>query len=294
MGNASTAKIEALCVDVQGQDLLEVVYEALSSLYFENITINDKFAVAARQLTELEQYGNDRWEIKFEARLTWQRTAPVRFAISVTERRYPQMRKECEDKCREIGEALLRFAGAAAGNGQRRSTAHGSSFFAEEGELAQKGYFDQADSARFIVGRFGARRRVLSIPEKDTHAHVLVCGPTGSGKSRAVFIPNLIRRLETNMLVTEAVAGERNPPTLYSNTAGWRHTAGHKVFYFNPADPSSTRINPLDSIMPKRDEMNRQNPERLNFYDSAAYVANVIMRNTKEESPLGRQSLGAE
>lgn len=56
MGNASTAKIEALCVDVQGQDLLEVVYEALSSLYFENITINDKFAVAAGQLTELEQY----------------------------------------------------------------------------------------------------------------------------------------------------------------------------------------------------------------------------------------------
>ncbi len=49
------------------------------------------------------------------------------------------------------------------------------------------------------------------------------------------------------MIVTEATPGYE-PGELYTLTAGWRKQAGHTIFSFNPADMSSTRINPVDRV----------------------------------------------
>jgi type IV secretory pathway TraG/TraD family ATPase VirD4 len=58
---------------------------------------------------------------------------------------------------------------------------------------------------------------------------------------------SLIERLGSNMIVTEATPGYE-PGELYTLTAGWRKQAGHTIFSFNPADMSSTRINPVDRV----------------------------------------------
>jgi type IV secretory pathway TraG/TraD family ATPase VirD4 len=49
------------------------------------------------------------------------------------------------------------------------------------------------------------------------------------------------------MIVTEATPGYE-PGELYTLTSGWRERAGHNIYSFNPADMSSTRINPIDRV----------------------------------------------
>lgn len=94
--------------------------------------------------------------------------------------------------------------------------------------------------------------------------HATVCGPTGSGKSSTVYIPNLIERLAVSAIVTEATAGSEEPD-LFKKTSGLRKVAGHKIYYFNPDDLRSTRINPI---------------EHLKTYDEASHVASLIIQNT--------------
>ncbi|MFN8658161.1 MAG: type IV secretory system conjugative DNA transfer family protein [Candidatus Obscuribacterales bacterium] len=60
-------------------------------------------------------------------------------------------------------------------------------------------------------------------------------------------MPNLIERLGSNMIVTEATPGWE-AGKLYTLTAGWRKQASHTIYSFNPADMSSTRINPIDRV----------------------------------------------
>lgn len=113
------------------------------------------------------------------------------------------------------------------------------------------------------------------MPKHLTEEHVLVCGPTGSGKTRTIFIPNLIKRLATSALVTEAASGE-NPPPLYTKTAGWRAEAGQIIHYFNPYDLTSTRINPLDAVQ---------------TFDDANHITTLIIRNTTLPNRLGGEQI---
>src|SRR5690606_3108689 len=105
----------------------------------------------------------------------------------------------------------------------------------------------------------------LVLPERLAPRHTLVCGPTGCGKTSSVFIPNLIERSAYSAIVTEATAGSE-APDLYTKTSGYRLEQGHKVFYFNPDDLASTRINPISHIDTVR---------------KALRVAELIMQNTE-------------
>ncbi|MBZ0186219.1 MAG: type IV secretory system conjugative DNA transfer family protein [Candidatus Obscuribacterales bacterium] len=151
----------------------------------------------------------------------------------------------------------------------KQSTLYGSARWATRDELFAAGYLAEPDSGRFIVGRTGGE--LITIPKNLTEEHVLVCGPTGAGKTRTIFIPNLVRRLDVSALVTEAASGE-NPPPLYTRTAGLRASAGHEIHYFNPSDLRSTRINPLDSI---------------GTFDEANHVCVLIIKNTSLPNKFG-------
>ena len=130
---------------------------------------------------------------------------------------------------------------------KEKSTIYGAARWGTVDELKAAGYIQpKADSKRLIIGRTNDKQ-YIQVPELWTHAHALVCGRTGVGKSRGFFIPQLIERLGTSMVVTEATPGYE-AGELYKLTSGWRKIAGHNIYCFNPSDMTSHRINPIDRV----------------------------------------------
>ena len=156
-------------------------------------------------------------------------------------------------------------------------TDYGTGKFADLNELHQEGYLtNQATeelSTRLFLGAFQAQP--ISVPRQFTEAHAIIAGPPGAGKSRSIFIPNLIQRLKTSAFVTEVVAGEDLRPTVYGHTAGYRAKNGHKIYYINPADlKNSTRFNIIDFISDVGD---------------AIKYATLIVTNTTANTHIGDQ-----
>lgn len=160
---------------------------------------------------------------------------------------------------------------------RRTPTDHGNASWATLNQLLHEGYIHentQEDvSTRLLIG--GYKGKTISVPRQFTEAHAIVAGPPGVGKSRTIFIPNLIERKETSAIVTEVVAGEDLKPVVFRMTSGFRQACGHKVFYINPSDlDNSTRFNPIDFI---------------SGIDDAIYYADLIITNTTDKSHVGDQ-----
>ena len=96
--------------------------------------------------------------------------------------------------------------------------------------------------------------------------HVLLFGPTGSGKTRRFLIPNLLLALEDQSVVVIDPKGE-----LAAITARHRRSLGHNVVILNPFDIrhfGSDGFNPLSSI----------DPDSPTFYDDAAAIGEALIR----------------
>ncbi|MFA6555284.1 MAG: type IV secretory system conjugative DNA transfer family protein [Candidatus Obscuribacterales bacterium] len=135
------------------------------------------------------------------------------------------------------------------------------------------------DPKRLIIGRT-PEKEYLQVPEFWTHAHSIVCGRTGVGKSRGFFIPQLIERIGTSMIVTEATPGYE-AGELYKLTSGWRKMAGHEIYCFNPSDMTSNRINPIDRIRRAPEELKAQLAEKL---------ADLVIMNGESTESKGEQT----
>jgi len=145
--------------------------------------------------------------------------------------------------------------------------------WATPSELVTAGYIsNKAEAGRLIVT--GDGDNFMSLPEGETNRHALVCGPTGTGKTTGIFIPNLIERVSCSAIVTEATGG-KGIADLFNKTVGYRAAKGHRIIYFNPDDLSSDQINPLD---------------RIETYRDARRVVEIIMQSTTLESHKGDQS----
>lgn len=156
-------------------------------------------------------------------------------------------------------------------------TDYGTGKYADLHELQQEGYLSnhatEELSTRLLLGTL--QGQPISVPRQFTEAHSIVAGPPGVGKSRSIFIPNLIQRLKTSAFVTEVVAGEDLRPTVYGHTAGYRAKNGQKIYYINPADlKNSTRFNIIDFISDVGD---------------AIKYATLIVTNTTANTHIGDQ-----
>jgi Type IV secretory system Conjugative DNA transfer len=67
------------------------------------------------------------------------------------------------------------------------------------------------------------------------------------GQAAVFWSQQLIERIATSMIVTEATPGYEDGE-LYKLTSGWRKMAGHQIYCFNPSDMTSHRINPIDRV----------------------------------------------
>ena len=213
---------------------------------------------ASKQLDQIlavqkldEQVGRDWWHHEYRVVLSWSPASDssVFAELEISELKGGGNQQECQRRADEIIRRLQSDAQRAktVANTKAPSKACGAAEWGNEDALQKAGYItSKPEATRLIIGRT-ENNQYISVPELVTNAHALVCGRTGVGKSRGFFIPNLIERLGTNMIVTEATPGYE-PGELYTLTSGWRQRAGHAIYTFNPADMSSTRINPIDRV----------------------------------------------
>jgi type IV secretion system protein VirD4 len=234
---------------------------------------------------DTEQHAHDVWRYNFRARITWNSDDGVTsFKVAVSESNFVWVAVRCQKRCEEI---LAEITSKASLWLERSSKAkphntYGSAAWATRQQLLDAGYLGKdpiqalvdagcpgketapglPDSTRFLAGRIDSND--LLIPEALTHRHVLICGPTGCGKSSGIFIPNLLERVETSVIVTETTPGAVKP-NLYGKTAGWRHRFGQKIYHFNQDDLTSTRVNPLDAVQ---------------SFDDAVHIATLVVLNS--------------
>ena len=132
-----------------------------------------------------------------------------------------------------------------------------------------------------VVGRSGTGPDGLYLGHYfDTHAqraatridyrrdrHLIVFGPTGSGKTKRFLVPNLLLGLEDQSVIVIDPKGE-----LAAMTAEYRrHTLGHEVVILNPFDVlglGSAGFNPLAAL-------DRDSPT---FFDDAAALAEALIQ----------------
>ncbi len=214
---------------------------------------------ASKQLDQIlatqrldEHVGRDVWRHEYRVVLRWRKTADgkaVLVTVDLTEEKGGGTKAECQKRCDKILLGLQEDADRAYESAQskERNTSYGAAQWGSEQDLAENGYLTQApDPRRLLIGKT-ADGKYLQVPELASYAHGLVCGRTGVGKSRGFFIPQLVERIATNMIVTEATPGEE-PGELYDLTSGWRKNAGHQIYSFNPSMMNSHRINPIDTV----------------------------------------------
>lgn len=228
---------------------------------------------ASKQLDQIlaverldEQIGRDWWRHEYRVVVRWRSTehGDMLVTVDIDEKKGSGTQSECQKRCDQILLELQKDAKRAS-EAQRRkvkSTIYGAAKWGTVEELEAAGYVQpKADSRRLIIGRTNDRQ-YIQVPELWTHAHALVCGRTGVGKSRGFFIPQLIERLGTSMVVTEATPGYETGE-LYKLTAGWRKMAGHRIYCFNASDMTSHRINPIDRVRRAPEELKAQLAEKL-------------------------------
>lgn len=228
---------------------------------------------ASKQLDQIlavdrgdEKVGRDWWHHEYRVVLRWCPTerGDMLVTVKIEERKGSASQMECQKRSDDILLELQKDAERAteARSHKQKSTVYGGARWGTLEDMKAAGYIQaKADPKRLIIGRT-SDNRYIQVPELWTHAHALVCGRTGVGKSRGFFIPQLAERLGTSMLVTEATPGYEQGE-LYKLTSGWRKMAGHDIYSFNPSDMTSNRINPIDRVRRAPPELKSQLAEKL-------------------------------
>ncbi len=228
---------------------------------------------ASKQLDQIlaverldEQIGRDWRRHEYRVVVRWRSTSEgdMLVTIEIDEKKGAGTQSDCLKRCDQILLEMQNDAGRVVEAKRRRekSTIYGAARWGTIDDLRTAGYIQpKADPKRLIIGRT-SDNKYIQVPELWTHAHALVCGRTGVGKSRGFFIPQLIERLGTSMVVTEATPGYE-AGELYKLTSGWRKLAGHKIYCFNASDMTSHRINPIDRIRRAPEELKAQLAEKL-------------------------------
>lgn len=240
--------------------------------------VNEALQELTATLNKQERIKGTNWRYDFGAVVSWSRQDAqlVNVMVEVSERQNQWTTQECAKRCQEILAGIAQKAQLLQDieKVQEPSSTYGSARWATPQDIERAGYIGGVEDHRRLVLGPEADHRYLTVPAADTAKHALVCGPTGCGKTSSIFIPNLIERLNTSAIVTEATAGNE-PPDLYFKTAGYRQLAGKQaIYYFNPDDLSSGRINPLDAV---------------NSIDQAQNMANLIVQNTSKKHSGGDQ-----
>lgn len=254
--------------------MAELLRTALAKLGFRIDFINDDLHELTAGMSKSQPGAAGTWNYEYHALASWESgDTACKLEIEISELKNSWTQPDCKAMCDELIQGVKERAARLAKlePEKKKSTRYGSAKWGTHEDLVSAGYWNNLDSQGLVISP-GEDDEYVSLTPEDTVKHALVCGPTGSGKTSSIFIPNLIDRLETSAIVTEATAGNE-PPDLYSKTAGFRQMrGGQEIYYFNPDDLRSHRINPLDAV---------------HTYAEAQQMAQLIVENTTSKNNYG-------
>lgn len=261
------------------EQVAEIVRTALSrDLWRIEFANAEKFEIAAT-LRKDDRVKGVNWTYLFHATIQWIPSEGYEdiistISIKIKEKNHKWTKEKCASKVEEIATEIVEIAKRyeQLKPFEKQPTKFGSARWGTAEDIEKAGYRGGAGESDRLVLSPGEDEEYVTLTAEDTVKHCIVCGPTGSGKTSSIFIPNLIDRKDKSALVTEARAGSE-PPDLFWKTAHYRQVAGgHKIYHFDPDDLRSNRINPLDAV---------------DSYDDAKALAQLIVDNTTSKNNYG-------
>lgn len=122
-----------------------------------------------------------------------------------------------------------------------------------------------SDSGIFIGKKWG---RYLKVPGWE---HVICFAPSGTGKTTAVTIPNLLTWDESCVCADIKLE-------LYKHTAQYREKCGHKCYLWNPSsqEVSSHKFNPLEMAI----------KNKANRIDELHKIATILIPSSEKSDPI--------
>lgn len=262
---------ERFPTDIPPHKLARILMTTLRRFNWHVTFVDEETGIITAERKQPEIVMGKTWNYQYSVVLRWKDEKGLAgVLIEVNELSYAWTTEECKKRFLEVGRGLYEDsrmvleAEAKPKKGARWATPQ---------ELAKAGYITKSkEPNRLLVT--GDGQNYLTLPEGETNRHALVCGPTGTGKTTGIFIPNLIERVTSSAVVTEATGG-KGIADLFTKTVGYRASHGHKIIYFNPDDLTSDQINPIDFVETYRD---------------GRRMAEIIMQSTTLETHKGDQS----
>ena len=243
-----------LLTSIPEKEVAKVIATSLRSLGYDGLFVNEQYRTITASRREPFKTANFNAVLDFAVSIEWADYSDdigpgILINTKVNERQASWSSSNCQQKLEAIEDSIGKYAKQIElGAGGPKVT---GARWASIKELRLAEYLgSMASHGQLLLGYLDSE--YLRLPEGETNRHCLVCGPTGSGKTTGIFIPNLIERSRSSAIVTEATGG-KGVADLYRKTAGYRKNQGHKIYYFNPDDLSSHRINPLDRVKTFRD-----------------------------------------
>lgn len=257
--------------DIPPQKLARILMTTLRRHNWHVTFVDEETGIITAERKYVDNVMGKNWNYQYSVVLRWKGEGGFAgVLIEVNELTYGWTSKDCKERFLELGRGLYEDSRMVLDAEEKPKK---GARWATPSELAKAGYIVKTKRpGRLLVT--GDGQNYLSLPEGETNRHALVCGPTGTGKTTGLFIPNLIERVTCSALVTEATGG-KGVADLFTKTVGYRAANGHKIIYFNPDDLHSDQINPLDLVK---------------TYMNARRIAEIIMQSTTLESHKGDQS----
>jgi type IV secretion system protein VirD4 len=130
---------------------------------------------------------------------------------------------------------LVGLSGVVIATWKKDPSPYGEARWADRRDIRRAGLWS---SDGILLGK--NQGRFLCMPGWE---HLMCFAPSGSGKGVGIVIPNLLHWSDS--AIVHDVKGEN-----FRLTSGYRAEHGHKVFFFNPGDPSGRthRYNPFQFV----------------------------------------------
>lgn len=257
--------------DIPPQKLARILMTTLRRHNWHVTFVDEETGIITAERKYVDNVMGKNWNYQYSVVLRWKGEGGFAgVLIEVNELTYGWTTRDCKERFLELGRGLYEDSRMVLDAEEKPKK---GARWATPSELAKAGYIVKTKRpGRLLVT--GDGQNYLSLPEAETNRHALVCGPTGTGKTTGLFIPNLVERVTCSALVTEATGG-KGIADLFTKTVGYRAANGHKIIYFNPDDLHSDQINPLDLVK---------------TYMNARRIAEIIMQSTTLETHKGDQS----